>query len=78
MSTSGRYKLVVFDWDGTVADSLHGIVSAMQAAISATNLPLRDTEAIKGIIGLGLNESAVALYPEIESRLHDELVRNYR
>ena len=59
------YKLLIFDWDGTLADSIGRIVEAMQVAAERSDLPPRDDFAVKGIIGLGLPEAIRTLYPEI-------------
>jgi phosphoglycolate phosphatase len=72
-----RYNLLVFDWDGTVADSVHHIVTAMEAAIDAVQLPVRTPEQIRGIIGLGMYEAARALYPDVEEDLCREMVTHY-
>ena len=60
-----RYELLIFDWDGTLADSIGRIVDAMRAAAVLSNRPVRDDLAIKGIIGLGLPEAIRTLYPDI-------------
>ena len=59
------YKLLIFDWDGTLADSIHRIVEAMHSASGRSGFELRDDFAVKGIIGLGLPEAIRTLYPEI-------------
>lgn len=59
------YKLLIFDWDGTLADSIGRIVEAMHAASGRSGFELRDDFAVKGIIGLGLPEAIRTLYPEI-------------
>ncbi|CAH0305016.1 MULTISPECIES: HAD-IA family hydrolase [Pseudomonas] len=59
------YKLLIFDWDGTLADSIGRIVEAMHVASRRSGFPLRDDFAVKGIIGLGLLEAIRTLYPEI-------------
>lgn len=65
------YQLLIFDWDGTLADSIGRIVQAMvEASVSFGYVP-RDEFAIKGIIGLGLPEAIRSLYPQIAD---DELV----
>ncbi len=61
-----QVKLLIFDWDGTLADSAAQIVNAMQGAIRGLGLPPRDDAAIRDLIGLGLNEGLQILYPEIE------------
>lgn len=59
------YKLLIFDWDGTLADSIGRIVTAMQMAAQRAGRPERDDEAVKGIIGLGLPEAILTLYPDM-------------
>ncbi len=59
------YELLIFDWDGTLCDSIGRIVDSMRAAASLDGLGERSDEAIKGIIGLGLPEAIATLYPEL-------------
>lgn len=59
------YELLIFDWDGTLSDSIGRIVEAMRAAADLAGRPVRDDLAIKGIIGLGLPEAIRTLYPDI-------------
>ncbi|KAA8690663.1 HAD family hydrolase [Pseudomonas caricapapayae] len=59
------YDLLIFDWDGTLADSIGRIVLSMRTAAIETDLEVRDDLAIKGIIGLGLPEAIRTLYPQI-------------
>ena len=56
-------RLVVFDWDGTLMDSVSGIVRAMQAAALQAKLPVPDDDVIKSIIGLGLRDALYQLFP---------------
>ena len=60
-----EYKLLIFDWDGTLADSIGRIVTAMQGAAQRAGRPVRDAQAVKGIIGLGLPEAILTLYPDM-------------
>lgn len=60
-----EYKLLIFDWDGTLADSIGRIVSAMRLAAQRSGRPERDDESVKGIIGLGLPEAILTLYPDM-------------
>lgn len=60
-----EYKLLIFDWDGTLADSIGRIVEAMKVAARANGYPEHDDVAIKGIIGLALPEAIRTLYPDI-------------
>lgn len=60
------YRLLIFDWDGTLVDSIARIVESMRVAAGICELPWRDDVAIKGIIGLGLPEAIATLYPELD------------
>jgi len=60
------YGLLIFDWDGTLVDSIGRIVEAMRFAASRSGLPERSESAIKSIIGLGLPEAILSLYPELD------------
>jgi len=75
---SNSTQLIVFDWDGTLMDSEARIVACLRAAIDETGLPHRPDEALRNIIGLGLREALVTLYPEGSDQQHDALVKHYR
>jgi phosphoglycolate phosphatase len=54
-------KLVIFDCDGTLVDSQHLIVSAMNSVYEAHALPVPDREAMLSIVGLSLVEAFTVL-----------------
>lgn len=57
-------RLLIFDWDGTLVDSLARIVEAMQAAATQCQLAPQTTDAIHAIIGLSLEKAFERLYPD--------------
>ena len=59
------YKLLIFDWDGTLANSIGRIVESMHMASTRSGFELCTDLAVKGIIGLGLPEAIRTLYPDI-------------
>ena len=71
-------KLLVFDWDGTLADSTSAIVEAMQSAIFELSYSNRSEEDIRNIIGLGLLEAVTTLYPELSDQECTVLADKYR
>lgn len=73
-----RYRLLVFDWDGTLADSAGMIVRAMQGAIRDLGLPARSDQTIAELIGLGLNEALTRLYPAMDLAELRRLLSGYR
>ena len=68
-------KLVIFDWDGTLFDSVGQIVASLQFAAQQFNQPLTNADA-KSIIGLGLPEVAQRLFPAVPE-LHADILQAY-
>jgi len=55
--------LIIFDWDGTLLNSLAKISHCMQLAAADAGLEPCAEEDIRGIIGLGIAEALATLYP---------------
>lgn len=65
-----QYPLLIFDWDGTLVDSIKRIVSSLQFA-SQQVLDITVTESrAKNVIGLGLTEAVAKLHPELNQQQH--------
>ncbi|MEY8204622.1 MAG: HAD-IA family hydrolase [Bermanella sp.] len=60
-----KYKAVIFDWDGTLVDSAQKIVESMQEAAQEHQLSSRNDFEIRQIIGLGLPEAIMQLWPQL-------------
>jgi len=60
-----KYKVFVFDWDGTLVDSENHIVSSLMHAAQEMGLPSRTYDENKNIIGLGMSEALLDLYPRL-------------
>lgn len=56
-------KLVVFDCDGTLVDSQHMIVAAMERAFAAHSLTQLPRERVLSIVGLSLEQAITNLLP---------------
>lgn len=72
------YKLLVFDWDGTLMDSQAQIIACMQAASRDLELPFKSADEVSNIIGLGLHEAVDRLYPGNDHDFHQRLADRYR
>ncbi|MBR2023275.1 MAG: HAD family hydrolase [Clostridia bacterium] len=48
------YKLIVFDLDGTLLDTLDDLTSAVNAGLSACALPCRTREEVRSFVGNGI------------------------
>ncbi|MBJ7538236.1 HAD-IIIA family hydrolase [Marinomonas transparens] len=71
-------KLVIFDWDGTLFDSLDRICSSMLSAAELAGAPLRQKEQIKNIIGLSLEKGVPVIWPELSGREHNTIIEHYK
>ncbi|WP_227429807.1 HAD family hydrolase [Psychrobacter sp. I-STPA6b] len=69
-------SLIIFDWDGTLMDSIGLIVKSMHIAGEANGFSSSD-EAIKDIIGLSLIKGIEILYPQANSEEHQKIVQSY-
>jgi phosphoglycolate phosphatase len=76
--TGTTYRLLVFDWDGTLADSEQRIVSAARSAIDALGLPARSHEEIRTIIGLAMSEACQTLFPSMSKSQEGRFIACYR
>jgi len=74
----GRYKLVVFDWDGTLSDSEERILSSYERAIETMSAPARTRAELRATIGLTMDVAVQSLYPDHERAFVAEFVNAYR
>jgi phosphoglycolate phosphatase len=77
-SRSRRFKLVVFDWDGTLSDSTAIIAQAIQSACRDLGEPVPDDRAARYVIGLGLADAMRTIAPSLPEHRHVELAVLYR
>lgn len=49
-----KYKAIIFDWDGTLMDSVSKIVETMQSSAAHLGLPIPDFHQAKDVIGISL------------------------
>ncbi|HEX7053733.1 MAG TPA: HAD-IA family hydrolase [Burkholderiales bacterium] len=73
-----KYRLIVFDWDGTVIDSHSAIVECMQAASRALGLPVPERERAAHVIGLGLHDAMRIVAPQLPPHRYPEFIDVYR
>ena len=73
-----RYKLVIFDYDGTLADTRGPIVAAKQETMLALGLPVLDEEACASTIGLTAEMAFRETYPDLPDETIRKCVDLYR
>ena len=70
--------LLIFDWDGTLFDSIDWIVTCLQQAASQTGLREPSLREARSVIGLSLQAALDALYPGEDDANAQRLVAEYR
>ena len=57
-----RFDLIIFDWDGTLINSIDWIASCLQRAAKHCELPIPDNQAAKDVIGLSIKKAMQSLF----------------
>ena len=73
-----NFRLLVFDWDGTLMDSEARIVACMRSALADVGCAPQPDGAIRNIIGLGLKEAIAELLPGEPERTRVQVGECYR
>lgn len=73
-----RFDLIVFDWDGTLMDSAGRIVDSVRATAADLALTELTENEMRNVIGLGLREAIMTLYPQLDTELYNRFLGRYR
>lgn len=71
-------KLLVFDWDGTLVDSIGRIVSCTQRTLRDIGLRGADEARIRMSIGLGIREMVERFHPACDDQMFARICDVYR
>ena len=72
-----RFDLVIFDWDGTLIDSIDWITRCLQQAAVQCDYPVPQAQAAKDVIGLSINKAMQTLFPDADAKTQQQLVAAY-
>lgn len=76
-----RFDLIIFDWDGTLIDSIDWIVNCLQTAAEQCGCAIPDVQAARDVIGLSIANACNILFPGVDqptaTRLADCYQRAY-
>jgi len=64
-STSRRFDLIAFDWDGTLFDSTQLIVRCIQEAVRDVGGSVPTAEAAAWVIGMALPQALARAAPDV-------------
>ncbi len=78
MQGSRSFRLLVFDWDGTLVDSIGRIVDCTRASLQDAGLPAVDDHRIRMSIGLGIRTMVDRFLPGCDDQTFDRICEAYR
>ena len=73
-----NYSVVIFDWDGTLMDSNHSIVSAIQGACRDLELRVPTAAEASWVIGLSLEPALRRAVPDLTKSMEPLFLERYR
>ena len=72
-----RFDLLIFDWDGTLVDSIDWIVHCVQTAAKKCDCAIPSAQAAKDIIGLSIQEAMNTLFPNVDAAIQKQMISHY-
>ena len=72
-----KFDLIIFDWDGTLIDSIAWIVHCLQTAAKTQGYKAPDEQAAKATIGLCIQQAMTTLFPDIDQETQQQLSSSY-
>jgi phosphoglycolate phosphatase len=72
-----RFDLIIFDWDGTLIDSIDWIARCLQNAANDTRHATPDYQAAKDVIGLSIERAIEVLFPDANADDVLDLAKRY-
>lgn len=72
-----KFDLIIFDWDGTLVDSIDWIVHCLQTAAITQGLKAPDEQSTKNTIGLCIQNAMSTLFPGISHETQELLSKAY-
>jgi phosphoglycolate phosphatase len=71
------FDLIIFDWDGTLVDSIDWIVHCLKKSAQDHGCAIPEEQAAKDIIGLSIQNAMQKLFPGIDKKMQEQLVASY-
>ncbi len=73
-----RFDLIIFDWDGTLIDSIDWIVHCLQTAGKQCDCAIPEPQAAKDVIGLSITNACAKLFPGVDDATLTQLTVCYQ
>ena len=72
-----RFDLIIFDWDGTLINSIDWITHCLQQAAVQCDCTMPEAQAAKDVIGLSITRAMQTLFPDADVKMQKQLVNHY-
>ena len=72
-----KFDLIIFDWDGTLIDSIDWIARCLKKAGQLCGLAEPEHQAAKDVIGLSIDKAMHTLFPEADADIQKQLISHY-
>jgi phosphoglycolate phosphatase len=72
-----KYKLVIFDWDGTLLDSIGLITNCIKKVAKELKVPIPSNENVRNFIGYNVDTHLLELFPTIDKEMAVECYRRH-
>ncbi|MDO9268928.1 MAG: HAD-IA family hydrolase [Methylobacter sp.] len=73
-----RFDLIIFDWDGTLIDSIDWIVHCLQTAAVQCDCDVPEPQAARDVIGLSIKNACSTLFPGVDQETLVRLTAGYQ
>lgn len=70
-----RYQLVVFDWEGTLGDTLGQVLSAIANAVERLHFGELDVQLARQHVAFGLSMAVQKLFPHLSIYQHEQIIQ---
>lgn len=72
-----KTPLIIFDFDGTLADTQRNVVGAMQDVMRELHMPMQDYATCASTIGLPLRKCYAKMFPEMTAEQLEECAQHH-
>ncbi|MGZ8195205.1 MAG: HAD-IA family hydrolase [Methylosarcina sp.] len=72
-----RFNLIIFDWDGTLFNSIDWIVRCLQKSAERCDYLIPERNAAKEVIGLSIDQAFGTLFPQADAQTWKRMIQFY-
>lgn len=72
-----NYKLLIFDWDGTIVDSMQLMIKCIYETAGQLHLKIPDEEQMQSCFGMSPKDFIKIMFPEVDEKLFYQCFYQY-